>query len=350
MFPVDTVKTVMQARQQQHCTLVRSVQPGLASGAAHGSTAACSCVSCMSPLDVAIRLWKNHGGLRLWRGVQTMFTGCIPAHATYFTTYEGLKPVFSTWLTSLRAQPGWHKRGTANVSESSQAMGAGAAVAVGTMAHDMIMTPMDVCKQRMQLSSSRSSVYDCACVIMRDEGPRAFYVSYPTTLLMNLPYALIMGTSNEGLRQMLNPGGETSYTSFIAAGAGSGAVAAAMTNPLDVVKTRLQTQHLAAPPVVLGAVGGGGSAPFSLATSQSSTGGLANGGPACTEAASLTCRRQGLTYRGFVHAAQSIWTEEGYRGFLRGVSARMLVHAPSVAICWTTYETIKISLERANLF
>ena len=49
------------------------------------------------------------------------------------------------------------------------------------------------------------------------------------------------------------------------------------------------------------------------------------------------------------HAAQSIWAEEGARGFLRGATARMSAHAPSVAICWTTYESIKLVLERADV-
>ena len=37
------------------------------------------------------------------------------------------------------------------------------------------------------------------------EGARAFWLSYPTTLLMNLPYALLMGSANERLRQVLPP-------------------------------------------------------------------------------------------------------------------------------------------------
>jgi len=345
MFPVDTVKTMMQARQQQQCALILAVERQGAAGASSAAATACSCARCASPLDLALRLWRTHGGFRLWRGVQTMFTGCIPAHATYFSIYEYLKPTFTTWLMQ-RARPAV----TGGPSESMQAMGAGGAVAVGTMAHDMIMTPMDVCKQRMQLSASRSSVYDCACTIMRDEGPRAFVVSYPTTLLMNLPYALIMGTSNEALRQLLSPEGERTLPAFLAAGAGSGALAAALTNPLDVVKTRLQTQHLSAPPVMPVAGAAAGAASSAGAAAARATGCGAGGAAGGGAARPLNCPKRNLTYRGMVHATQQIWAEEGHRGFLRGVSARMLVHAPSVAICWTAYETIKLTLERADLF
>lgn len=352
MFPVDTVKTIMQARQQQQCTLERAAHRGVAAGSS--SAAACSCTNCATPLDVALQLWRSQGGFRLWRGVQTVFTGSIPAHAAYFTTYEGLKPVFSAWLKSLRVLPTLPGGlGAGGGSDSSQAMGAGAAVAVGTMAHDMIMTPMDVCKQRMQLSSSTSTVYDCACSIMKNEGPRAFYVSYPTTLLMNLPYALIMGTSNEALRQLFSPGGEPSSVAYLAAGAGSGAAAAALTNPLDVVKTRLQTQHLAAPAVGAPGAGASLSRVAAVGAADPPRGGASGGAPGCVGrgpgAAPVVCPRRDITYRGLVHAAQSIWRQEGYRGFLRGVSARMLVHSPSVAICWTTYETVKRALERVGM-
>jgi len=47
---------------------------------------------------------------------------------------------------------------------------------------------------------------------------------------------------------------------------------------------------------------------------------------------------------GFVDAAQQIYLKEGWRGFTRGLVPRLLVNAPSSAICWTTYELLKQSL------
>ena len=197
------------------------------------------------------------------------------------------------------------------------AIASGAAVAVATMAHDVIMTPMDVCKQRLQLGYHRNSVIDCACAIMRAEGPRAFMISYPVTLGMNVPYALVMGTSNELLRRRINPTGEHSLSTYLLAGAGAGSLAAAVTNPLDVIKTRLQTQRCQTQPAA--AVG--------------------------------TCptpiRR--LAYTGVLQTCAAIWREDGVRGFARGAQARVLVHAPSVAICWTTYEAGKHLLGKLGL-
>jgi len=155
-------------------------------------------------------------------------------------------------------------------------------------------------------------------------------LSYPTTLLMNVPYATIMGSSNEALRGVLNPRGEHSLTTYILAGAGSGMLAAAATNPLDVVKTRLQTQHLrAASPKVAEAA-------------------TAMHGPPCPRSPLAAGMPQ--AYTGMLHAMRTVWKEEGYRGFSRGMQARMLMHAPSVAICWTTYEAVKHALGKTRLF
>merc|ERR1719440_2134441 len=123
-----------------------------------------------------------------------MFTGCVPAHAAYFTIYEGCKARFTrdAAASASAAAPSAaaSASGAPTVAEagsSSDPMAAGAAVALATMAHDVIMTPMDCIKQRLQLGHHKNSLVDCACAMMQTEGPRAFMRSYPTTLLMNVP-------------------------------------------------------------------------------------------------------------------------------------------------------------------
>jgi len=214
-------------------------------------------------------------------------------------------------------------------------MAAGVAVALATMCHDVIMTPMDCIKQRLQLGHHGNSVVDCACAIVRQEGMSALMLAYPTTLLMNVPYALIMGSTNEALREVLNPGGGHSLGTYMAAGAGAGMVAAAATNPLDVVKTRLQTQHLqlaSAADVDIGRCS-------------------ASSAPSCAAATErAACRSAPVAYTGMLQAARALHVEEGLLGFTRGMRARVLIHAPSVAICWTTYESVKHLLVRLRLF
>eukprot|EP00964_Phaeocystis_antarctica_P142362 scaffold107600_cov66-Phaeocystis_antarctica.AAC.7 len=193
MFPFDTMKTIMQVRNA----------PAGAGGGAPAMAA-----SEWGVLPAFAQMAEQQGMRRLWRGVQTMFTGCIPAHSAYFTIYESCKPVFGQWLARAPHDAAAAEAGgaaaaaaatavTVPVPPREAALAAGAAVALGTMVHDLVMTPMDVCKQRLQLGYHKNSVYDCACAIMRQEGARAFVISYPTTVVMNIPYALVMGTTNE---------------------------------------------------------------------------------------------------------------------------------------------------------
>jgi solute carrier family 25 iron transporter 28/37 len=80
--------------------------------------------------------------------------------------------------------------------------------AVATMAHDAVITPLDVVKQvcatpacvvwliccafvytqRLQLMHSPyKGIVDCFRGTLKAEGLSAFFASYPTTVLMNIP-------------------------------------------------------------------------------------------------------------------------------------------------------------------
>jgi len=318
MFPVDTMKTHMQVNAATRASLLEMVQA--------------------------------QGVPRMWRGVQTMLTGCIPAHAAYFSIFEALKPRLTHAAMGLYNPPSaYSPPGSSGVvsgrvdsesgflavgphdtppvptsgnSEMAAALGSGAAVMLATVAHDLIMTPMDVIKQRLQLGHHENQLASAFRAIMAEQGPRAFFVSLPLTLGMNMPYAALMGTSNEFLRQRLTPAGEEpGVATHMAAGAGAGTLAAALTNPLDVVKTRLQTQHLF--------LAGGASA-----------------GAGTPGVGTVALQPRALLYEGVLPACAAIFREAGAAGFFRGAHARMLVHAPSVALCWATYEASKRLLER----
>lgn len=55
-----------------------------------------------------------------------------------------------------------------------------------------------------------------------------------------------------------------------------------------------------------------------------------------------------VRYRGLLDALMQIRNQEGYAGFFRGVGPRLFVHAPSVAVSWTTFEVLKKTLDRMN--
>ena len=57
-----------------------------------------------------------------------------------------------------------------------------------------------------------------------------------------------------------------------------------------------------------------------------------------------------LAYTGLMQAALTLWREEGASSFARGMGARVMIHAPSVAICWTSYESVKHVLVKYRPF
>mmetsp|Transcript_38562 Transcript_38562/g.64045 ORF Transcript_38562/g.64045 Transcript_38562/m.64045 type:complete len:304 (+) Transcript_38562:11-922(+) len=252
MYPVDLVKTRAQAATSADHVHYRG-------------------------LSHAIREILKHEGVRgLFKGVGALGLGAAPSHALYFATYEACRKAFG-------AEHGYHSVST------------GAAAVIGTLVEDFVMCPWDVIKQRIQLHrQGERTMRECARQIYREEGLRAFWLSYPTTLAMKIPFTAIHFPAYEAMRLMLHKEAHLHGTALdMTSGAVAGALAAGLTNPLDVVKTRLQTQ---------------------------------------------SGYSQDKVYSGFTMAVGRIWAEEGPRAFWRGVRERMIFQAPSGAICWATYE------------
>lgn len=132
----------------------------------------------------------------------------------------------------------------------------------------------------------------------RTEGVRAFYRSFPTQFLMNVPYQSVHFIVYEWTQEHLNPDRAYSPMTHIASGAAAGGCAAFITNPLDVCRTLLNTQQ----------------------------------------------HRKDGTVRGLREALALVYRTDGTRTFFRGVNARMLYQMPSTAISWSIYELFKYLL------
>ncbi|KAG6962552.1 hypothetical protein JG687_00007078 [Phytophthora cactorum] len=308
-----------------------------------------------SAAGVAEHLVAEEGTFRLFRGVSTMLGASLPAHAVYFSVFEAAKKALGADTNTITP------------------MASGSAGVIATVCHDLIMTPMDVVKQRLQLGYY-NGVADCFKTVvitlqdsvMKHEGLRALYISFPTTLLMNLPYSMIMVSANETFKKILNPSGEMNVSAYIASGAAAGALAGALTNPLDVAKTRLQTQSMMmteeasvgtrAPSRVKAA---SMSPRFSKPELQLQTRGVSitvppscsiNGRPGI-ERAEPVLRRQ---YAGLMDALIQIKAQEGFAGFFRDQYRDTLQrHFPvCVSLSWLRNRLDQPTLQRrasANL-
>ncbi|KNG47688.1 asparaginyl-trna synthetase [Stemphylium lycopersici] len=182
---------------------------------------------------------------------------------------------------------------------SSVVMGAAASGAAATISSDALMNPFDVIKQRMQMHGSvYKSVPQCAREVFRTEGVGAFYVSYPTTLCMTVPFTALQFMAYESISKVMNPTGRYDPYTHCFAGGIAGGFAAGLTTPLDVIKTLLQTR----------------------------------GNARDVELKNVS---------GLIQAAKIIHQREGYRGYFRGLKPRIITTMPSTAICWSAYEMAK---------
>lgn len=281
-----------------------------------------------------------------------MFAGCIPAHAAYFSLFETMKKALGA------------------DREGHYPLHAAMCGASATLVHDLMMTPFDVVKQRMQLGYHRS-VIDCARSIFKQEGLRAFYLSFPTTVAMNIPYGCVMVAVNESARKVIlnfmttgRDGSQYPTTAShrlkasLLSGCIAGGIAALVTTPLDVVKTRLQTQNLSFKSLSGPAPSG---APYLPGFSQARRH-IVSSIPISPIASSTHhhkqnhetyCPKQSRIktrpplqprYESLGQTLRSILAEEGPMGLLRGAVPRVFLHAPSVAVSWTAYELAKSML------
>lgn len=168
MFPIDSIKTRMQM-------------------IALGQPLSKSVIGSISKIS------SSEGAYALWRGVSSVVLGAGPAHAVYFSVFEATKTMLVNRLTNSRS--------TKIVTDESHPLIASGAGIAATVASDALMTPFDVLKQRMQLGTSTADskltqsksarLVKTAAQIYSKEGLSAFFISYPTTLFTNIPFAAL---------------------------------------------------------------------------------------------------------------------------------------------------------------
>jgi hypothetical protein len=117
--------------------------------------------------------------------------------------------------------------------------------------------PSEVLKTRLQLQGRYNNPYfnsgynyrgtiDAARTIARVEGFSALFHGYKATLWRDLPFSALQFAFYEELRDRAKRhmgSNNIGLTLEIATAASAGGMAGVITTPLDVVKTRIQTQH-----------------------------------------------------------------------------------------------------------
>lgn len=114
---------------------------------------------------------------------------------------------------------------------------------VAEMAVGAVRTPFEVIKSQMQAGIHSKGILALKSIIQHD-GYKGLYTGYGSTFLRDIPFDIIQFTLYEELKKQLQDYKKQDLVLYENAALGSiaGGCAAALTTPLDVIKTRLQTQ------------------------------------------------------------------------------------------------------------
>ncbi|CAA2964921.1 nicotinamide adenine dinucleotide transporter 2, mitochondrial isoform X2 [Olea europaea subsp. europaea] len=147
------------------------------------------------------------------------------------------------------AAAGDHRSAKEVIYDASAGAAAGAIAATFVCPLDVIKTRLQVCGLPELHPSQRGSVLLTSLQnIVRNEGVRGLYRGLSPTLAALLPnwavYFTVYGHLRGLLRSHEDENDQLSFGSNIIAASGAGAATSIATNPLWVVKTRLQTQGM----------------------------------------------------------------------------------------------------------
>ncbi|XP_043703337.1 mitochondrial substrate carrier family protein E isoform X1 [Telopea speciosissima] len=289
VHPIDTIKTRIQSqavfsggqRQKGISQMVRSV-----------------CVA--------------DGMSGFYRGITPGIIGSFATGATYFGFIESTKKWIEDVHPNLRGYWAHFIAG-----------------GVGDTLGSFIYVPCEVVKLRMQVQGTKNSwssaiMRDNACKkpgvqmygyyngmfqagysIWKEQGLKGLYAGYWSTLARDVPFAGLMVTFYEALKDFTDYGKErwlsnrdiNSSLEGLILGGLAGGFSAFLTTPLDVIKTRLQV--------------------------QGST----------------------LRYNGWLDAIQKIWMVEGTKGMFRGSVPRVMWYVPASSL---TFMAVEFLRERFN--
>lgn len=310
----------------------------LAPSISSASTAAADCAveetqrkTFNSTLDGLRKIARHEGPLTLWRGLSPTLMMAIPGNVIYFTGYDWLR--YNHLSPIARQVPDTY---------APLVAGAGARIAAG-----IVVSPIEMFRTRMQATSgSGTGIFRNTLVGLHDltqsKGYTSLWRGLTLTLWRDVPFSGIYWWGYESFRNSLTDlryrNGDSSLsatsrrasqvaehhtTTFIdsfIAGFASGGLAAFVTTPFDVGKTRQQTYRDAPDE------GKKLPSPKSRAT------------PAKLVPEELSMPR-------FLF---HIFREEGLAGLFKGWVPRFLKVAPACAIMISSYELGKKWARRVN--
>ncbi|XP_032868888.1 solute carrier family 25 member 40 isoform X2 [Amblyraja radiata] len=179
-------------------------------------------------VDAFFQISRNEGIRSLWSGLPPTLIMAVPATVIYFTSYDQLRNLMRSYL---------------GYDHSFIPMIAGATARVGAVT---VISPLELIRTKSQ---SRRLTYRELRVVIRTAVAHGGWLSlwrgWGPSVLRDVPFSAIYWYNYELLKKLLckkyNVSEPTLLISF-SSGASSGTIAAVLTLPFDVVKTRRQIE------------------------------------------------------------------------------------------------------------
>jgi len=259
--PLDVVKTRLQAQRD-----VKGMLPEPSDHTRFKGT-----------MDGLLKIAKYEGVFGLWRGLFATIAMTVPSTSVYFAVYERFKKHFTP--LGFYAAP----------------FLAGIASRLVTAT---ITSPFDMIKTNLQSHNRKTGFFKILGDIHKQKSYPRLWAGLVPTLARDVPFSGIYWTLYEYMKYKtskltgLNPG----FLLHFSSGAIAGSIAAGVTIPVDVIKTRVQME--------------------------------------------VDIHNTGVK-KNLFQAVQSIAKEEGIAGLTKGIVPRVVRVAPMCAITISSYELLK---------
>ncbi|XP_075033389.1 mitochondrial glutathione transporter SLC25A39 isoform X1 [Mixophyes fleayi] len=244
-------------------------------------------------LDAFVKITRHEGLTSLWSGLPPTLVMAVPATIIYFTCYDQLRDFLCYGL---------------GYSGSHIPLIAGALARLGAVT---VISPLELIRTKLQSRQlSYMELGACLRSAVFHDGWLSLWKGWGPTVLRDVPFSALYWFNYELVKMKLSKSWGTSESQFLisfTSGAMSGAVAAILTLPFDVVKTHRQIEL--------------GDLEIGSAKHQRSTTWV---------------------------AMRRIQAESGTRGLFAGFMPRVIKVAPACAIMISSYEFGKKFFQQRN--
>jgi len=240
--------------------------------------------------DAFVKIARNEGIPSFWKGLSPLLLMSVPLTVIYYTAYDKLKFML-----------GFRPDSTNLVAITAPVL----AGCISRTASVTVIAPLELVRTKLQSRKNYrySELFPIIRNAVRQEGILSLWRGLSPMLLRDVPFSMIYWLGFEQFKVLLLTRMDYSATVPFLAGSISGAIAAALTTPLDVVKTHMQVE---------------------LGETMATTG-----------------RTVSLGTGSMTQVMQKVVKQHGYKGLFAGFVPRCVKVAPACAIMITSYEMCK---------